>query len=425
MPLIVKGPRQVGITESILHFAYNNYDNVIYINFVEEPKFIGICNDGYNVNDIIKNITRIDTTKKFNIENTIIIFDEIQEYPTIATSLKFFNIDARYDVICSGSLLGISYQKIESNSVGYKMDYEMYSMDFEEFLWAKGYDDSEIENILNHMITLKPFSEIELKVYDSLFLDYCLLGGMPNIVKTYLENLNFQDIYEMQLQLILDYKEDIRKYAIGLDQTRILNVFNQIPIQLAKENKKFQITKVAKGARFSDYVGCIEWLNEAGLINICYGLYFPELPLGGNFDITKYKIYFKDSGLLVAMLDEESNKDLRENKNLNVYKGALYENIVGEALVKSGYKLYYYKRDNATLKEEFFVRTTNNLIPIEVKSKNGLSKSLKILIDEAKYNDIKYGIKLIKGNIGYHDNIYTFPYFCTFLIKRYLEKQNN
>ncbi len=305
------------------------------------------------------------------------------------------------------------------------MDYEMYSMDFEEFLWAKGYDDSEIENILNHMITLKPFREIELKVYDSLFLDYCLLGGMPNIVKTYLENLNFQDIYEMQLQLILDYKEDIRKYAIGLDQTRILNVFNQIPIQLAKENKKFQITKVAKGARFSDYVGCIEWLNEAGLINICYGLNFPELPLGGNFDITKYKIYFKDSGLLVAMLDEESNKDLRENKNLNVYKGALYENIVGEALLKSGYKLYYYKRDNATLKEDFFVRTTNNLIPIEVKSKNGLSKSLKILIDEAKYNDIKYGIKLIKGNIGYHDNIYTFPYFCTFLIKRYLEKQNN
>ena len=206
----------------------------------------------------------------------------------------------------------------------------------------------------------------------------------------------------------------------GIDQTRILNVFNHIPAQLAKDNKKFQISKVASGARFRDYRGCVEWLDDAGMVNICYCLNFPELPLQGNYDDTKYKIYFADSGLLVAMLDEEAQEDLRTNKNLGVYKGALYENVVGEALVKAGYKLYYYKRDDSTLEQDFFVRTASALIPIEVKAKNGTAKSMRTLISSEKYADIHCGIKFTGGNIGYSDDIYTFPYFCAFLLKRYL-----
>ena len=420
-PIIVKGPRQVGKTESIKHFAKINYESIIYINFVEEVKYKVIVSDGYKVDDIIKNISLIDPSKKFIENKTLIFFDELQDFPEIATALKFFCIDKRYDVICSGSMLGINYNRIESNSVGYKCDYDMYSMDFEEFLWAKGYEENQIDNILEHMKTRKPFSETELSIYNSLFLDYCVLGGMPAVVKEYIKKGTFEGSLEIQRQLIADYKEDIRKYAQGMDQTRILNVYNQIPIQLAKDNKKFQISKVASGARFKDYRGCIEWLKDAGIVNVCYGLHFPELPLKGNYDDNKYKLYFADTGLLVAMLDEEAQEDLRVNKNMGVYKGALYENIVAEAFVKSGYDLYYYKRDDSTLEEDFFIRTTNELVPVEVKATNGRAKSLKTLISSDKYNDIKYGIKLVLGNIGHENDIYTFPYFCSFMLKRYMK----
>ena len=327
-------------------------------------------------------------------------------------------------MICSGSLLGIQYKRIESNSVGYKIDYEMYSMDFEEFLWAKEYGAEVIGDMLNHMKELKPFNSLEMNIYHNLLVDYCILGGMPAIVRDYVTRGTFEGTLEQQRQLISDYREDIRKYAEGLDQKRILNVFDHIPVQLSKENKKFQISKVAHGARFKDYRGCIEWLNDAGIINVCYCLHFPELPLKGNFDETKYKIYLKDTGLFVAMLDDETQDDLRANKNLGVYKGALFENIVGEALSKSGYGLYYYKRGDSTLEEDFFVRTKSALIPVEVKATNNRSKSLRTLIRSEKYEDIKYGIKLCDGNVGYSDNVYTFPYFCSFLLKRYLKERD-
>ena len=353
-PLIVKGARQVGKTESVRRFGENNYKEMIYINFVEEPKYKMILEDGYKTGDIIKNISRIDPSKRFSEKETLIIFDEIQEFPDIATSLKFFKIDGRYDVICSGSLLGISYKRIESNSVGYKTDYEMTSMDFEEFLWAKGYGKDLTEELLSHMMEQKALSDLTMSVCRELFLDFCILGGMPAVVRQYIERGTFEGTLGIQRQLIADYREDIRKYAEGMDQTRILNVFEQIPPQLAKENKKFQISKVARGARFKDYRGCVEWLHDAGLVNICYGMVFPELPLKGNYDESKFKLYFSDTGILVAMLDDEAQDDLRANRNLGVYKGALYENIVGEALVKSGYGLYYYKRQDSTLEEDFF-----------------------------------------------------------------------
>lgn len=419
-PLIVKGSRQIGKTASILHFAKEYYENIIYINFVEEPKYKNIVDDGYNTDAIIKNISRIEPSFHFVPHKTILIFDELQEFPEISTSLKFFKIDGRFDIICSGSLLGIEYHRIESNSVGYKTDYVMYSLDFEEFLWAKGYIDTHISELLEHMVQLKPFNDLQMKLYHSLFLDYCILGGMPAVVREYILNNTFDKSNVLQQQLILDYKEDIKKYAQGMDQTRILNVFNHIPIQLARENKKFQLTKVASNARFRDYRGCIEWLNEAGMIQICYCLNFPELPLKGNYEESQYKIYFSDTGLLVAMLDEEAQIDLRSNKNLGVYKGGLFENIIAEALVKEGYLLYYYKKNDSTLEQDFFIRNTNSLIPIEVKATNGNAKSLKTLIESEKYPDIHFGIKLSSGNIGYQSNIYNFPYFCTFLLKRYI-----
>ena len=420
-PLIVKGCRQIGKTESIRHFAkVAGYDSFIEINFVKEEKYKKIIVDGYTASAIIKNISLLDPSKRFIDGKTLIFFDEITEFPDIATSLKFFKEDGRFDVICSGSMLGVNYKKIESNSVGYKTDYEMYSLDFEEFLWAKGYKEDVIEDMLLHMKTFTPFNELEMSVYHGIFLDYVVLGGMPAVVKDYIQKGTFEGSLNTQHQLIADYKEDIRKYVQGVDQTRILNVFNSIASQLAKENKKFQISKVEKNARFRDYRGCAEWLVDAGIVNACYCLNDVELPLSGNCDTDKFKLYFCDTGLLVSLLDEESQEDLRANKNLGVYKGALYENIVSEALVKTGYKLYYYKKENATLEEDFFIRSANNLIPVEVKAQGGRSKSLRTLISSDKYSDIAYGFKLSANNIGYSEQIYTFPYFCTFLLKRFM-----
>lgn len=421
-PLIVKGARQIGKTESILHFANENYENVVYINFALDKKYTTIVNDGYDVETVVKNITLINPSTRFIPDKTLIVFDEIQEYPDIATSLKAFNLDKRYDVICSGSMLGINYRKIHSNSVGSKTDYEMFSMDFEEFLWAKGYEDKAINSILEHMISLTPFSETELSVYKSLFLDYCVLGGMPDVIKGYIKTGTFSQSLEIQGQIRLDYEEDVRKYAEGLDQAKIISVYRSIPAQLAKENKKFQFSIIDKKARSREYTGCIEWLIDAGVVTECNCLNYPELPLKGNVDNSKYKLYYPDTGLLISTLDEEAQEDLRVNKNLGVYKGALYENFVAEAFVKQGLGLFYYKKDNSTLEEDFFVRSKNELIPVEVKSNNDSSKSLTALIKSDRYADIKHGIKLGDFNVGVANNIYTFPYFCAFMLKAYLQK---
>ncbi|MCR4906327.1 MAG: ATP-binding protein [Clostridiales bacterium] len=420
-PLIIRGSRQVGKTESVLHFAAAHYDSVIEINFVRDEPYKGILADGYGAAEIVKNISLLDPAKRFIPGKTLIFFDEITEFPEIAASLKFFCEDGRFDVICSGSMLGVNYKKVESNSVGYKKDYDMFSMDFEEFLWAKGYPDALAEDLLGHLCTFTPFSELEMRVLHGLFLDFSILGGMPAVVSEYIARNTFEGSLDLQKQLVADYKEDIRKYASGVDQTRILNVFNRIAPQLARENKKFQISKTAPGARFRDYRGCAEWLADAGMVNICYCMEFPELPLGGNYDPDIFKLYLADTGLLVSLLDEESQEDLRANRNLGVYKGALYENMVGEALVKQGYKLYYYRRDDSSLEADFFLRSSSSLIPVEVKANNGRTKSMKTLIASGRYPDIVCGIKLSHGNIGHENGIYSFPYFCAFLLKRFLK----
>ena len=423
-PLIVKGARQVGKTESITHFAKENYENVVYINFALEKKFMQILADGYDVESVIRNISLADPSIKFVKGKTILLFDEIQENPDVATTLKSFKTDGNYDVICSGSMLGINYKRIHSNSVGNKTDYEMYSMDFEEFLWAKGYGQEQIDSILTHMIEIKPFNDNEFVVFKRLFLDYCVLGGMPDVIKLYIETGTFSGTLDVQEQIRLDYEEDVRKYAQGLDQTKIISVYRSVPAQLAKENKKFQFNKIEKNARSREYTGCIEWLIDAGVIKECNCLHFPELPLKGNIEENKYKLYYPDTGLLVSALDEEAQEDLRVNKNLGVYKGALYENFVAESFVKQGLGLYYYKKENSTLEGDFFVRTQNDLIPVEVKSNRNQSKSLSSLIKSDNYEDISYGIKLGDLNVGHANDIYTFPYFCAFKMKEYLKRKD-
>lgn len=425
LPLIVKGARQIGKTEAIKHFAEKNYKSVIEINFVLQKQYKGIFDNGFDVDTILKNISLINPDFEFIAGDTLFFFDEIQDCINCATSLKSFKIDGRFDVICSGSLMGINYNEIESNSVGYKTDYEMYSLDFEEFLWAKGYKENQIEELYQKLLNTVPLSELEYTVMLENFREYMVLGGMPAVVFSFVTQKNYSGTLNLQKQLLLDYEEDITKYAHGLDKGKILDIYRKIPVFLGKDNKKFQISKVKSGARNRDYVGVVEWLNNAGIINVCYCMASPELPLKGNYNPDNYKIYFRDTGLLIGSLDEEVQEDLRFNKNFNTYKGALYENIVADMLVKQGYNLYFYRNEKGTLEMDFFVRDADSLIPVEVKAEDASTPSLNSLINKETYEDIKYGIKLANRNIGFNGKFYTVPYFMTFMLKRFLRENGN
>ena len=425
LPLIIKGARQIGKTNAIRFFGENNYKVFIEINFIFQKEMKTIFEHSFNVDEIMKEITLRQPQLEIIPYETLIFFDEMQDCVSVATALKAFREDGRYDVICSGSLMGINYQKIESNSVGNKEDYTLHSMDFEEFLWAKGYHENVIEDIFKHMIELKPLSETMYNVMLENFRDYMVVGGMPAIVNSYIKNKNFSGVLKMQQQILLDYEEDITKYATGLDQSKILTVYQNIPVFLGNENKKFQITKIQNGARNREYIGVLNWLDRAGIVNICYCLSQLGLPLKGNYNPNNYRIYFGDTGLLIASLDEEAQDDLRKNQNFNTYKGAIYENVIADMLVKQGYHLYFYRNEKGTLEMDFFIRDKDSLIPVEVKANDNSTVSLNHFMENNRYKDIHYGIKLCNKNIGFNGKFYTFPYFMTFLLKRYLNQEKN
>ena len=425
MPLIVRGARQIGKTYAIENFAKKNYKQIIEINFVLQKEYKTIFDNGFEVDTIINNISIINNQFEFVPGETLIFFDEIQDCINAATSLKSFNIDKRFDVICSGSMLGVNYKDIESNSVGNKQDYTMYSMDFEEFLWAKGYKEEQIEDLYTRMKNCKPLTTTQYDVMMMNFRDYMILGGMPAVVAKYIENKNFSGILTMQKQILKDYEEDIARYAEGLDKARVLNAYRKVAAFLGNENKKFQVSKIVEGARNREYSGVADWLSDSGIVNISYCMEECTLPLGGNYNPNSYRLYFADTGLLIASLDDEAQDDLRKNQNFNTYKGAIYENIVGDMLVKSGYKLYFYKNEKGTVEMDFFIRDANSLIPVEVKANDNATASLNNLISSNQYKDIKYGIKLCNKNIGFNGKFYTFPYFMTFFLKRYLKEKNN
>lgn len=421
-PLIVRGARQIGKTKSIEKFAKDNYESLVEINFALQNDYCDIFNDGYEVDQILKNITYKKPSIKLIPGKTLIFFDEIQKCPTAATSLKSFKLDGRFDVICSGSLMGINYQEIESNAVGYKEDYDMKSMDFEEFLWAVGYTDDQIEEIYRDLVEVKALPSSIFNTLDKLFKDFIVVGGMPAIVKRFVTQKNFSGILKMQRQIIRDYEEDIMKYAKGLDKARVLNAFRKIPVFLSNENKKFFISKIEQGKKGREYVGAVDWLKQAGIINVSYCLEEPKLPLKGHYNPDNYRVYFMDTGLLIGMLDDEIQDDIRSGNNLNTCKGAIYENIAADMLSKAGHDLFFFKDEKGQLEMDFFVRDKEHLIPVEVKSEDSSTVSLNNLITKEKYADVKYGIKLAHKNIGFNGKFFTFPYFLTFMLKRFLKE---
>ena len=423
-PLVIKGIRQCGKTYIVRKFAEENYESVIYMNFILEPDkktaFIG----NIDVDTIILNLSALIPGSRFINGKTCIILDEIQECREARTALKSFQIDGRFDIIATGSLLGVrGYGKSDKNAengqdsipVGYETVVEMYPLDFEEFLWANGMNDKVIDSVKSCFEKEAAVPEGIHNVMMELLYRYVIVGGLPEVVNKFLETKNIELIYQVQRNLIAEYEEDMIKYADDADKARIRECFESIPKQLAKENKKFQYSVVRKGGRSSQYIGSIQWLEDAGLVRRCYNTQITELPLEGNSIKDCFKLYTTDIGLLVAMLDYGTQADILRG-NLLGYKGAIFENLMADFLCKSGQKLYYFQKESG-LELDFLVRYKGECVVLEVKAKSGKAKSLKTVLKNKNVYHVNHAIKLGKYNVGREEEVFTIPLYMGFLIK--------
>lgn len=418
-PLVITGARQIGKSTSIAQLG-SLYDSFIKLDFKAEPKFKGIFKDGYRPTDVIRNISLLEPSCKFIPHETLIFFDEIQDCPDALSCLKFFKEENQYDIICSGSLLGTTYKLASFIPVGFKREYKMESLDFEEFLWANGYSSQQIEDIYQQMLHLSKLNDATMFALRDLFKKYIFVGGMPKAVDTFIKSKNFSTVFSIQDDIYKTYQEDIIQYVDGLDAMKVKNVYTHISSQLAKENHKFQITKLRHGARSRDYIGVSTWLNDAGIVLIANNLDSLELPLSAYENCDSYRLYYSDHSTFISTLDKESKQDLIINNNYEIYYGALYESLIASSLIKQGFDLYYYTNSDSTIELDFVIRVKNEIVPIEVKKKRGRNKSLRAVLDDSTTN-IKHAIKFSDQNIGYENGIITFPYFLSFLLHRFIK----
>ena len=384
-PLVIKGVRQCGKTFSVREFAGENYANVVYIDFFEQPAAKVAFQGSKKVDDIVMNLTAIVPGATFVPGQTCLILDELQECPEARTALKFFKTDGRYDVICTGSLLGVSgygskekkkdKEKGTSVPVGYETIVEMNPLDFEEFLWANGITTQIIDRLRECLEKETSVPEAIHKRIGDLFLQYVVVGGMPEAVTTFLDTHDMGQVLAVQRGIVDEYEDDMGKYAPDADKPKIRECFESIPRQLAKENKKFQYATIRKGARASQYLGSLQWIEDAGITVRCHNLSQTQLPLDGNAEEDVFKVYMRDTGLFISMLEDGTQADVLQG-NLYAYKGAIFENLMADFFAKARRKLYYYHKDSG-LEIDFVTRYEGRCTLVEVKAKTGNAKSLK------------------------------------------------
>lgn len=418
-PLVIKGCRQCGKTWSVIDFAKKNYKYVAYINFFENPAYTTIFDGSLAIDDVVMYMSAfLDKDILFKAGETCIVLDEIQECPKARTALKFFKQDGRYDVICTGSLLGIKGYREQTASipVGYETEITMCPMDFEEFLWANGISDAVIESLAHHLSSITPVPDVLHNRLRELLLQYVVVGGMPAVVNEFVESRQLNKVLQMQRDIVNGYRDDMVKYAAREDKSNIRECFDSIPKQLSKENKKFQYSTVKKGATSNRFSGSLQWIEDAGIIRRCYNLSITELPLDGNAIAETFKVYMADIGLFVSMLEDGTQYDILRG-SLFGYKGAIFENLVADILGKMGRKLYYFHKASG-LEIDFVMRYNNECTLVECKATSGNVKSTKtILAHPEKYHVFK-AIKLGDYNVGATPQIKTLPLYMTFLLKQ-------
>ena len=423
MPIVIKGCRQCGKTFSVLDFARKNYGNVVYLDFFLNPQYKSIFDDSLEIDNILVNISTLLPNVRIVPGDTCFVFDEIQDCPRARTSLKFFKIDGRFDVICTGSLLGVSgYRSQDPDDdrfapvpVGYEKIVEMYPMDFEEWLWANGIQEAVFRKLEDCLSSLVPVPEVIHRRMTQLLQQYVIVGGMPRAVTTFMETHNIQEVVSVQNAIIEGYKTDMLKYAPQPDKPRIRECFESIPKQLSRENKKFAYAQVRANGRGRDYQGSLQWIEDAGIIRKCYNLEIPELPLDGNAISEQFKVYMADTGLFISMLERETAHDIL-NGNLFGYKGAIFENLIADIFGKMGRKLYYYRKDSG-LEVDFVMRYDGECTLVEVKASSGNVKSTKTILAHPEKYHVSRAIKLGNYNIGTFDQVTTLPLYMAFLLK--------
>ena len=416
-PIIIKGCRQCGKTFSVIYFCEQNYKNVVYLNFLQNPELSSVFNGSLEVDHLIMLMNAILGHKAvFEPNNTVIILDEIQECPEARTALKFFKLDGRYDVIGTGSLLGVKgYGKSpKSIPVGFETIVDMYPLDFEEFLWANGINKSIIDYLKDNLQSETPVPDALHKKLKDLLNQYVVVGGMPAVADSFVSSKNLNDIYDLQQNIVRDYEDDMVKYADNSSKPYIKDCFQSIPKQLAKENKKFQYSVIKKNAKSSNYASSLQWIEDAGIIRKCYNLSNLELPLDGNAITDCFKVYMVDTGLFVSMLERGTQYDILQG-NLLGYKGAIFENLLADIFSKAGRKLYYYHKDSG-LEIDFVIRYKGKCTLVEVKATTGNAKSLKTILKNHEKYHVEQAIKLGDYNIGRNGSVLTLPLYMGFLI---------
>ncbi len=424
-PLVIKGIRQCGKTFIVKKFADENYENVVYINFILEPDLSSAFTGNKDVNTITLGITALKPESRFVEGKTCLILDEIQDCPDARTALKAFKEDGRFDVIATGSLLGVKgygdkkkkKEQTGKNSVpvGYETLVNMYPLDFEEFLWANGISDTVINSVRESFAKEKPVIAGIHTALRALLSRYVVVGGLPAAVNKFLETKDIGQVYEVQKQLVSEYEEDMVKYADDSDKPRIRECFESIPKQLAKENKKFQYSTIKKKGRASQYLGSIQWLEDAGIAKRCYNTGTTELPLEGFADPDCFKVYTSDIGLLMGMMEFGPQADILRG-NMHCGKGAIFESLMADIMTKKGKSLFYFHKDSG-LEIDFLMRLKSQCTLVEVKARSGKAKSAGTILSHPEKYNVYNAIKVGDYNVGRNGQTLTIPWYMAFLLE--------
>ena len=419
--LIIKGARQVGKSYLVREFGRNEYESYIEINFLKNPLYKNIFKGDLSAEEIFKRLSAYIPNLKIIPFKTLLFLDEIQVCAEARTAVKFLVEDGSVDVISSGSLLGLSYLEDDDKNVteptslpvGYEEQITMYSLDFEEFLWAKGYNDDAIAYLKDFYISNKEVPKELNDKYLELFREFMIVGGMPEVVQTFIDTNNFQEASKIQGKILADYQDDISKHAKGQEKIKVRQCYDSIPKQLAKEYKKFQYSVVEKGKTSKKYGGSIKWLCDSSLVNKCSNVNEAYIPLLAYEMDDQFKLYLNDTGLLLYLYGPETKLAILNNTLKGNAKGGIYENIISESLLKRRYKLYYYKTQNSSMEIEFVIEKNGEVIPIEVKAGNDSTPSLNSFIN--KYHP-KVSYKFVNGNVGFLDGKKTLPHYMVMFI---------
>ena len=410
--LLIDGARRIGKSYIAEQFAKENYKSYILIDFNKVGKDVKELFDNYldNLDMFFMYLSSYYKTDLYE-RDTLIIFDEVQLYPRARSAIKYLVADGRYDYIETGSLISIKKNVEDILIPSEERHLNMYPMDFEEFLWAEGYENgiSYLRELFDNKEKV-PFALNEK--YETLFREYMVVGGMPEVVADYVENHDFTKVAAIQEKILENYRFDISKHAKGAEKIKVRRCYEAIPRQLAKEITKFQYSTVEKGQTSKKYGGSIQWLKDSNIVNPCYNIHEPYLPLMANADENQFKLYINDTGLLCAMYGFETKKAVLENVIKGNAKGGIYENIIAEILVKNGYELYYYRPDDSN-ELEFLIEKNGEVIPVEVKAGNTATKSLNRFIEKYKPT-VAY--KIVDGNVGVNENKLTIPHYMVMFL---------